>query len=419
MRFLILGQGGREHALIRALKFSPSITEIHAAPGSQGISQEAICHAVDLGDASAVEAFVGKYRFDCVIIGPEQYLVEGLADRLRALGVNVVGPSAAAARLEGSKVFAKEFMKRAGIPTARYEVVGTVEATLDAATRFTPPYVLKADGLAAGKGVFICATLSDLRRAATDLFEARVLGEAGARAVLEQFQDGYEISYLVLTDGRRAEALPLAQDHKRLGDGDVGPNTGGMGVVAPVEITADLRARIEAQLIQPSVRQLDAENLLYRGVLYVGVMVTAEGPTVLEYNVRFGDPEAQVILPLLDGDWAKVFSDLGRGELRPLRWTGMHTACVVEAALGYPDAPVKGDVIEGDLGYQTHSSYFLHAGTAKSKGGQWIVNGGRVLNAVGMGNSLAEALREAYAQAGKVSWRGLQMRKDIGARQVD
>ena len=419
MRFLILGQGGREHALIRALKFSPSVSEIHAAPGSQGISQDAICHSLDLNDAGAVEAFVAKYRFDCVIIGPEQYLVDGLADRLRALGVNVVGPDAAAARLEGSKVFAKEFMARAGVATAAYQVVTSVDETLTAAKSFTAPFVLKADGLAAGKGVFICANEDELRHAAAQLFERRVFGEAGMRAVLEQFQAGYEISYLILTDGTKWEALPLAQDHKRLADGDQGPNTGGMGVVAPVALEGELRRQIETQLIEPSVRQLAAEQLLYRGVLYVGVMVTADGPKALEYNVRFGDPEAQVILPLLDGDWARVFADLGQGRLQSLKWTRMRTACIVEAARGYPESPVKGDVIEGDLGYQTNSSYFLHAGTAKGAAGQWIVNGGRVLNAVGMGSSLEEAVRAAYAQAGKVSWRGLQMRTDIGARQVE
>lgn len=414
MRFLVLGQGGREHAIIRALKFSPSVTEVHACPGSDGISSEAICHKIDLTDAKAVEAFVKKYQFDCVVVGPENYLVAGVADQLRTLGVGVVGPSQIAAQLEGSKIFSKEFMVRAGVPTAAFEIVDNVADTVRAAQKFTPPYVLKADGLAAGKGVFLCATLPELKAAAESLFEHKSLGVAGHRALLEQYQEGYELSYLVLTNGSEFEALPLAQDHKRLADGDAGPNTGGMGVVGPMVIDAALREQIDSLIVRPSVRNLSGSGLLYRGVLYIGVMVTPKGPTVLEYNVRFGDPEAQVIMPLLDGDWGYVFSKLANGEMSPMKWKNLQMACVVLAAQGYPDAPVKDAPIEGDLGYQGPSSYFLHAGTAKS-GGQWVTNGGRVLNAVGMGSSRAEALREAYAQAKHANWRGMQMRKDIGA----
>ncbi len=415
MRFLVLGQGGREHALIRALKFSPSVSEVHACPGSDGISQEAICHKVDLSDAKAVEVFVKKYQFDCVVVGPETYLVAGIADHLRELGVEVVGPSQIAAQLEGSKIFSKEFMVRAGVPTAAFEIVDNVADTLRAAQKFTPPYVLKADGLAAGKGVFICASLPELKTAAEALFEQKILGVAGHRALLEQHQDGYEISYLVLTNGTDFEALPLAQDHKRLGEGDAGPNTGGMGVVGPMIVDAELREQIDALIVRPSVRNLSGSGLLYRGVLYIGVMVTPKGPTVLEYNVRFGDPEAQVIMPLLDGDWGYVFSRLAHGEMSPMKWKNLQMACIVLAAQGYPDDPVKGAPIEGDLGYEGASSYFLHAGTAKVDG-HWVTSGGRVLNAIGMGSSRAEALREAYAQAKHATWRGIQMRKDIGAK---
>lgn len=416
MRFLVLGQGGREHAIVRALKFSPSVTEVHASPGSEGISQEALCHKVDLSDPKAVEAFVKRYQFDCVVVGPENYLVAGIADVLRTLGVPVVGPSQIAAQLEGSKIFSKEFMVRAGVPTAAFEIVDNVADTLRAAQKFTPPYVLKADGLAAGKGVFICATLPELKTAAESLFEAKSLGIAGQRALLEQHQEGYELSYLVLTNGSEHEAMPIAQDHKRLKDGDIGPNTGGMGVVAPMVIDDSLREKIESLIVGPSVRNLSGGGLLYRGVLYIGVMVTPSGPTVLEYNCRFGDPEAQVIMPLLDGDWGFVFSKLAKGEMAPMKWKNLQLACVVQAAPGYPDAPEKGVVIEGDLGFQSPSSYFLHAGTSKNDRGQWCTNGGRVLNAIGMGSSRAEALKVAYSQAGHVNWKGLQMRKDIGAK---
>lgn len=415
MRFLVLGQGGREHALVRALKFSPSVTEVHACPGSEGISQEAICHKVDLKDSKAVEQFVKKYQFDCVVVGPENYLVAGIADQLRELGIAVVGPSGVAAQLEGSKVFSKEFMVRAGVPTAAFEVVDNVADCLRAAQKFTPPYVLKADGLAAGKGVFLCATIPELKAAAEALFEQKTLGVAGQKALLEQFQEGYELSFLILTNGTDFEALPVAQDHKRLRDNDEGPNTGGMGVVGPMTVDPGLRAKIEETIVRPSVRSLQGGGLLYRGVLYIGVMVTPSGPTVLEYNVRFGDPEAQVIMPLLDGDWGYVFSKLANGEMAPMKWKNLQMACVVMAAPGYPDNPEKGVTIEGDLGYQSSSSYFLHAGTSKEQG-EWVCNGGRVLNAIGMGSSRAEALKAAYAQAKHVSWRGMQMRRDIGAK---
>lgn len=416
MRYLVIGQGGREHAIVRALKYSHSVTEVHAVPGSEGISQEAICHALDLNDSKAVEAFVKKYQFDCVVIGPENYLVSGLADVLRAQGVNVVGPSQIAAQLEGSKIFAKEFMNRAGVPTAASEVVDDVSGTLKAAQRFQPPYVLKADGLAAGKGVFVCATLAELKASAEFLFEKRGLGEAGRKALLEEFQDGYELSYLILTNGSEAQALPVSQDHKRLQDDDKGPNTGGMGVVGPLAIEPGLRAQVEESIVQPTLRHLQGGGLLYRGVLYIGLMITAKGPTVIEFNVRFGDPECQVIMPLLDGDWGEVFAKLARGELMPLRWKSLHMACVVLASPGYPEAVEKGVEIEGDIGFQTPSSYFLHAGTGRNAAGKWITNGGRVLNSVGMGSSLQEAVTKAYAQAKKVSWVGLRMRKDIGAK---
>lgn len=416
MRYLVVGSGGREHAIVRALKFSASVSEVHAVPGSDGISQEAICHNIDLSDEKAVETFVKKYAFDCVVIGPEQYLVQGLADQLRRLGVNVVGPSAAASQLEGSKVFAKEFMMQAGVPTARYVVVEEVAATLKAAQKFTPPYVLKADGLAAGKGVFVCATLPELKTAAEFLFVQKGLGQAGRKALLEEFQEGYELSYLILTNGAEAQALPVAQDHKRVGDGDVGPNTGGMGVVCPLTVSAELQAQIQTLIVEPTLRNLQGTGLLYRGVLYIGLMVTSKGPTIIEFNVRFGDPECQGILPLLEGDWGHVFFKLAAGDLMPLRWKSVHMACIVMAAPGYPDAPEKGVVIEGDLGAQSASSYFLHAGTGKNARGEWITAGGRVLNCIGMGSKLPEALQAAYAQARKVNWPGVIMRKDIGAK---
>lgn len=416
MRFLVIGQGGREHALVRALKFSPSVTEVHACPGSDGISQDAICHAVDLSNNSAVETFIKRYQFDCVVIGPEANLVSGLSDQLRGLGVAVVGPSQAAAQLEGSKIFAKEFMTQANVPTSPYEVVDSVNATLKAAENFTPPYVLKADGLAAGKGVFLCASLPELKAAAESLFETKTLGAAGSKALLEQYQEGYELSYLLLTNGTRGEALPLTQDHKRLKENNQGPNTGGMGVVGPITISNELHSRIETEIVEPCLRHLNGSGLLYRGVLYIGIMVTADGPKVLEFNVRFGDPEAQVIMPLFDGDWGYAFSQLAKGEVISMRWKNLHVACVVMAAPGYPDNVEKNVAIDGDMGFQSPSSYFLHAGTKSPSRGEWVTNGGRVLNAIGIGSTREQALRAAYTQASHVQWKGLQMRKDIGEK---
>ncbi len=417
MRVVVVGSGGREHALVRALKHSPSVTEVHALPGSAGMSQEALCHNIDPMDQDAVLAYVKRAAVDLVVIGPEVYLARGLADQLRAQGVFVFGPNQEAARLEASKVFAKEFMMEAQVPTARYHVVVSVEETLKAAESFAPPYVLKADGLAAGKGVFICKDLVELKLEAENLFVKKTLGAAGEKALLEEFQPGAELSFLVLTNGHDFRALPLAQDHKRLKNKDQGPNTGGMGVVAPLQISEELRTVIEEQLVRPSIQQIERKGLMYRGLLYVGVIFSESGPKVLEYNVRFGDPEAQALLPLLNGDWGQTLLEIAKGNLPTVKWNSLFSACVVLAAKGYPDKPEKGSEISGDLFFQTASSYFLHAGTSRGTDQKWTVSGGRVLNAIGLGSSSDEAVRNAYAQAEKASWDGLQKRTDIGAYQ--
>ncbi len=417
LRILVIGQGGREHALVKALKSAPSVSEVHCTPGNPGIAQEVLCHPMDQVESAKVLELCSRLSFDLVVIGPEVPLANGLADDLRAVGMHVFGPSQAAARLEASKIFAKEFMVQAGVPTAAYVEVSSVDETLKAADKFTPPFVLKADGLAAGKGVYICKDRAELGAAARALFEEKVLGSAGERAALEQFQEGWELSYLILTNGDEYQPMVLAQDHKRLRDNDEGPNTGGMGTVAPLNLDAALHDQIHARILKPSVDQLKAMGLLFRGVLFVGVMITPEGPTVLEYNVRFGDPETQTILPLMEGDWGLTMLAVAKGELPNLSWRPLSLACVVMAAPGYPDQPQKGVPIQGEIGYQTASSYFLHAGTNQSPDGQWTTAGGRVLNAVGIGNSLPEALKNAYAQAAKVSWPGMQLRHDIGSKQ--
>jgi phosphoribosylamine--glycine ligase len=420
MKALVIGQGGREHALVRALSLSPSVTSVFALSGSDGIAAENYakvkCVALDWKNTSAVHEFVQKEAISFVVIGPEIPLVDGLSNRLREFGVPVVGPSREAAQLEGSKVYSKEFMVAAGVPTARSHTVATVAETREAARHYQPPFVLKADGLAAGKGVFICKTERELLEAADSLFEKRVMGEAGSSALLEEFQPGYEISFLILTNGEKFEPLVLAQDHKRIGEGDTGPNTGGMGVVAPVEIDRELRETINTKIIEPTLKELQKRKLLYRGILYVGLMITPNGPSVIEYNARFGDPETQVILPLLDGDWGQVFAKLAEGQLEPLKWKKGAAACVVLAAEGYPETPKKGVAIPG-LANATSSetSYFLHAGT-KKRDDVWMTDGGRVLNSVGLGDDLQGALSAAYAQAEQATWPGRQMRRDIGAK---
>lgn len=415
MRVLVIGQGGREHAFVRALHFSPSVTEVHVAPGSDGMS-EAICHkTIDTRNTSAVLELCQKFQFDLVVIGPEQALVDGLSNSLRAAGWNVFGPSQDAAMLEGSKIFNKQFLIDGKIPTAPSQIVQTVNETLRAAESFTPPYVLKADGLAAGKGVYICQTLAELKEAAAELFEKKVLGAAGEKALLEQFKKGFELSYFILTNGESYVSLPLAQDHKKIGDGETGPNTGGMGTVAPIPILADEHERILKTVVEPTVRHLKEKKMMYRGVLFIGLMMTADGPSVLEFNVRFGDPETQVLMPLLEGDWAQVFLAVAKGQVPQLQWKNIYAACVVMAAEGYPQTVVKGSPIKGDLSAQTSSSYFLHAGTQKTEAG-WVVNGGRVLNAVGLGSSHREAIKKAYELTEQAHWQGLQLRRDIGKK---
>lgn len=414
LKILVIGSGGREHALVKAFRRSPSVSEIHVAPGSDGMTREALVHGLDPLRPQEIIDFCVKTEIDFVMIGPEDPLVRGLADQLRDRGLLCVGPSQLAAKLEGSKIFAKEFMYKAGVPTAEARVVSSVQETLEAAKKFSPPFVLKAEGLAAGKGVSINKNLEELRTSAEALFERRIFGEAGARALLEAYMPGRELSFLVLTNGSDFRALPLAQDHKRLRDFDQGPNTGGMGTFAPLDISASLQRQIEDEIIWPTVKEISSQGLVYRGVIFVGVMLTEEGPRVIEYNVRFGDPETQVILPLIQNDLGIVFKKLSQGELEDIRVNPLHSCCVVLAAPGYPEAPQRGIPIVGDPHFETNSSYFVHAGS-QLHGDQWQTQGGRVLGAVGLGSTREEARVLAYAQAQKISWEGLQLRQDIGS----
>ena len=415
MKVLVIGQGGREHALVHALARSPSISEIHVLPGNEAMSRQAVRHSFSWKETEKVVQLCLRSDIQFVMIGPEEPLVAGLADQLRERGILVVGPSAQGARLEGSKVYSKNFVVEAGIPTARSEVVNSVETTMEAAKKMTPPYVLKADGLAAGKGVLICKTLEDLRSGAVDFFEKQILGTAGISALLEQFTKGWEMSFIVLTNGSDFEALPIAQDHKRLSDNDEGPNTGGMGTVAPLSISPELRNNIENKVVRPCLKHLQKNGILYRGILFFGLMIDGNEPSLIEINCRFGDPETQVMLPLIENDWGLVLKNLATGVLTPLKQRPLFSACVVMAAPGYPSNPQKGVQMLGDLFAETPSSYFDVAG-AKKENAIWVTDGGRVLGAIGLGGSLEEALRNAYVQTEKVSWKGLLLRRDIGKK---
>lgn len=417
MNILVVGSGGREHAILHALKSSPSVENLHALPGSDGISQIAQCHVQSITPETVLRV-AKENQINLVIIGPEQPLCDGVADHLRKNAINVFGPSQAAAKLEGSKIFCKEFLIDAGVPTAFAQNVSSVKEIESSLREFKPPYVLKADGLAGGKGVSICQTADDLKNVAKDFFVKKIHGVAGQTALLEQFTPGVEISYLILTNGSAWTALPVSQDYKRLKDGDVGPNTGGMGTVATVTLPAALVADIEKKVIHPTMAQMTAMSkkspqFLYRGLLYIGLMITESGPSVIEFNCRFGDPECQVIMPLLDGDWAQVFDEVAKGRVPQLKWRiDRAAACVVMAAEGYPEDPKKGAAITG-LGHDDENAYVLHAGTKKS-GASFVVNGGRVLNCVGVGKSIQEALGLAYEKVKTVKFSGAQSRTDIG-----
>ena len=415
MNVLIIGKGGREHALALALAKSPSVERAFAIPGNQGMEPQIQIMTELEPSPENIFSLCHQHQIELVVIGPEGPLVSGLVDELRKGGVLVFGPDKKAAQLEGSKLYAKEFMKRHFIPTASFTKVTSTQEVEKSCSNFTAPFVLKADGLAAGKGVFICHDREELMKASDKLFNQEILGEAGKTAILEEFQSGYELSFFILTNGYDYTPLPMVQDYKKLLDGDQGPNTGGMGAVAPMKANPFTYNQIIKGVVEPTVRGLQKEDFIYWGVVFIGLMITENGPRVLEYNVRFGDPETQVLMPLLgNGDWGKVFSEVARGQIPELQWKDMAAACVVLAAENYPSSPVKGSIITGSLS-ASRDQYFLHGGTV-FKDKQWITSGGRVLNAIGIGKNVDQALEKAYEKTKSVKWEGVQYRKDIGSR---
>jgi len=415
MKILVIGSGGREHALVWRL--AQSGHTVIAAPGNPGIEALARCMPVGVDDHDGMSTLARTEAVDLVVIGPEVPLVAGLADKLRARGVAVFGPGAAGAQLEGSKAFSKVFFEKHRIPTAPFEVVRTIEEADAAIERLGGLVVVKADGLAAGKGVVVAADAAEARAAAREMLGGR-FGAAGASLVIEKKIIGREVSVLALTDGHRLEVLPAAEDHKAIFDGDKGPNTGGMGTVSPAWISDDVMHRITSEVLLPTVRGLAADGIEYRGVLFAGLMVDAAGtPWLLEYNCRFGDPETQPIMARMRGDLGAVLAGAARGEMPvgALAWDARVAVCVVVAAAGYPGAVTSGDTIGGLAEAATDDVVVFHAGTAR-KGDAIVSAGGRVLGVTALGLTVEQARGKAYAAVDRIDLSGKQVRRDIGAR---
>ena len=420
MNILLLGGGGREHALAWKLAQSPRLTTLYAAPGNPGIADHATLVDLDATDHRAVLDFCVRHSIGLAVIGPEAPLVDGLADNLRTIGVPVFGPNKKAAQLEGSKGFTKDLCKRADIPTAAYIRVTSKDGALAALDDFALPVVIKADGLAAGKGVIIAQTRDEAVEALDTMFSG-AFGAAGEEVVLEEFMTGEEASFFALTDGTAILPFGSAQDHKRVGDGDTGPNTGGMGAYSPARVlTPELEADVLEKIIRPTVDTLAAEGMPYSGVLYAGLMLTDEGPKLIEYNARFGDPECQVLMTRFDGDLVDLLLAVAQGKLAeqgPVQLADRTALTIVMAANGYPGTPEKGGVIRGIDTAEQGGAKVFHAGTANSNGAL-VANGGRVLNVTATGDTVGAAQVAAYGAVDAIDFPTGFCRRDIGWREV-
>jgi len=425
MNILLLGSGGREHALAWKLAQSSLLGEdgtVYAAPGNPGIAAHATLVNLDVTDHAATVAWCEAHRIGLVVVGPEAPLVDGLGDSLRAAGFAVFGPSRLAAQLEGSKGFTKDLCTRADIPTAGYRRVTSREAALAALDAFGIPVVIKADGLAAGKGVTVAMTRAEADEAVDDIFAGR-FGSAGAEAVIEEFLEGEEASLFAITDGATIVPFGSAQDHKRVGDGDTGPNTGGMGAYSPARVlNPELEGEALARIVAPTVKAMADEGMAYSGVLYAGLMLTREGPKLIEYNARFGDPECQVLMMRLESDLGELLLACAENRLAsisPPKFSDDTALTVVMAADGYPGTPKKGGRIDGIPGAEATGGRVFHAGTALGIDGILTAAGGRVLNVTGRGASVREARAAAYAAVDAITAPDLFCRRDIGWREVE
>ncbi len=423
-KVLVIGSGGREHALAWKLAQSPRVTEVLVAPGNAGTATEARCRnvPVKVTDIEGLLALARDEGVSLTVVGPEVPLVAGVVDRFRAAGLRIFGPTAAAAQLEGSKAFAKDFLARHGIPTAFYAVHTDVDAALAYIRSKGAPIVVKADGLAAGKGVIVAMTLEEAEAAVRDMLSGNAFGDAGARVVIEEFLEGEEASFISMVDGRTALPMATSQDHKRVGDGDTGPNTGGMGAYSPAPVvTPEVHARVMREVVEPTVQGMIADGVPFTGFLYAGLMIDASGaPKVIEFNVRFGDPETQPVMLRLQSDLVDLVEAAIDGRLHETRaqWDPRPSLGVVMAARPYPDAPLTGDVIHG-LNAVPAGAKVFHAGTALDASGNVVSAGGRVLCVAALGDSVGDAQRRAYAGVDAIHWANEFHRSDIGWRAIE
>jgi phosphoribosylamine--glycine ligase len=421
MKILLLGSGGREHALAWKLRQSRLCDELFIAPGSDAMAELGQLAAIDIVNPEAVADFAKNQNIGLCVIGPEAPLVAGVADTLRQAGVPVFGPGAAGARLEASKDFSKAFMLKHGVATAEARTFSKYEDALAFALGRGFPVVVKADGLAAGKGVTVCEGKAQLESALSDCFKAKVFGEAGSKVLVEDFLKGEEASLLCFCDGKTLAPMVGAQDHKRVNDGDLGPNTGGMGAYSPAPVlTESVLAQVKERILDPTMKGLRQDDIDFRGCLYVGLMIGPDGPKVVEYNTRFGDPETQVVLPRMDFDLAEIVLDCAEGLLdaSKLKWKDEASACVVLASGGYPGTFEKGKPISGlEEAAKVPATIIFHAGTKKS--GAYVSSGGRVLGVTSSGMGFRQALERAYEAVGKIRFEGMHFRKDIGHRALE
>ena len=418
MKILVIGSGGREHAICWKLAESPSTTALYCAPGNAGIAEIATCFPADVNDAGSLANLAESIGADLTVIGPEAPLVAGVADAFRTRGLRLVGPSAEAARLEGSKIFAKQFMARHSIPTAQFTACHSPESARAAmGLEYSFPVVVKADGLAAGKGVRIAQDETEFEAAVNDFFVERVFGEAGSRIVLEECLVGREASLMIFTDGRDYRVIPPAQDYKRVFDSDAGPNTGGMGSFStPDLIDQATLERVLGEIIEPTLAGMRAEGADFRGILYTGLMLTESGPKVIEYNARLGDPETQAVLVRLEGDLVEIFNAIVDGTISATRvsWSEDSSVCVVAASKGYPGQFEKGKPITGlDEAKSTAGVVIFHAATMRDEQGSFLTSGGRVLGVTARGKTLEEARARAYEATARVNFENMHFRTDI------
>lgn len=417
MRVLVVGGGGREHALVWKISQSPRVKEIYCAPGNAGIGELARCINIPAENIDELVEFALKNKIDLTVVGPEVPLTLGIVDKFVANGLKIFGPTQRAAEIEGSKAFSKELMAKYQIPTAKYQVFTGVQQAKDFIKELGVPCVVKADGLAAGKGVMVCFTLEEALKAVDDILIENKFGKAGSKVVVEEFLEGQEVSMLAFTDGKTVIPMVSAQDHKRVFDNDQGPNTGGMGAYSPAPVyTTQIHETVEKDILRATIDAMGGEGRPFKGVLYAGLMLTENGPKVLEFNARFGDPETQVVLPRLKTDIVDIMEAVVAGELDKINveWYEEAAVCVVMASGGYPEGYEKGKVITG-LEKVPEDVLVFHAGTKKDKG-QIVTNGGRVLGVTALGKDLQGAINKAYQGVEKIDFAGMHYRKDIGAK---